>query len=113
MLRSRFFIDIVVPTLCVCWAAVLAYSAFAGEAGYGTLSNLRQQFEQENAELEVLRRRRETLEKRADLLNSNSLDRDLVDERIRSVLGFSADGDLIIPRNELRRSIDRAPSSNP
>ncbi len=108
MLRSRFFVDVIAPALCVCWAAVFIYSAIAGEAGYGTLAELQVELQEKSAEVEALRARREALEKRANLLNSKSLDPDLVDERVRSVLGFSAEGDIIIPRDEISRLIDAA-----
>jgi len=109
MLRSRFLIDVVAPVLCVCWAAVLIYGAFAGEAGYNTLGGLQRELHHKTLELEALRARREALERRADLLNSKSLDPDLIDERIRSILGYSADGDIIVPRRELGRIIEDRP----
>lgn len=56
-------------------------------------------------EVDLLRARREALEKRADLLNSKSLDPDLVDERIRSILGYSREGDIVITRQELDRAL--------
>ena len=55
------------------------------------------------AELNELHARRLELEKRADLLNSSSLDPDLLDERIRAVLGYSREGDVVISRRELDR----------
>ncbi|MEM9494790.1 MAG: septum formation initiator family protein [Pseudomonadota bacterium] len=105
MARKRIFIDIIAPALCVCWGAAFIYGAFAGEASYGALTALEEERTQKASDLEALRRRREALEKRADLLNASALDPDITDERIRSVLGFSAEGDIIFPRRELRRAV--------
>ncbi|MEM9013991.1 MAG: septum formation initiator family protein [Pseudomonadota bacterium] len=102
-MRSSFLIDVAAPTLCLCWAAAMIYSAFAGDGGYRALAELNQRLALEQAELDDLSARRLTMEKRADLLNSKSLDPDLIDEKIRSVLGFSAPGDIIIPKAEFEK----------
>ena len=100
MLNVRFLVEIVFPALVLCWAAALIYSAVAGPTGYRALSALETALEEEAEAVDGLKARRAALAKRADLLNSKSLDPDLVDERIRAVLGYSRDGDVIIPRRE-------------
>ena len=111
MLNLRFLAEIVFPALVLCWAAVLIYSAVAGSTGYRALSALETELEDKASEVDALEARRETLAKRADLLNSKSLDPDLVDERIRAVLGYSREGDVIIPRREAETLLG-ADSSN-
>ena len=111
MLNLRFLAEIVFPALVLCWAAVLIYSAVAGSTGYRALSALETELEDKTAEVDVLKARREALATRADLLNSRSLDPDLVDERIRAVLGYSREGDIIIPRREAEALLGAAPSN--
>lgn len=106
----RFVAEIVFPVLVLCWAAILIYSAVAGDSGYRALGALEAELEDKVAEVDALQLRREALAKRADLLNSKSLDPDLVDERIRDVLGYSREGDIVIPRRELD-AVLRAESS--
>lgn len=101
----RFFSDIVAPTLLVCWAAISLYNAAAGEAGYGALADLRLEAAEKAATVDALRARRLAMEARADMLASKSLDADMADERIRAVLGYAAQGEMIIPRNDLEAAL--------
>ena len=105
MLRTRFIFEIVAPSLILCWAATLIYTAAFGETGYGALKALNGDLEQKQAAFDALQMRRMALEKRANQLNSKSLDPDLVDERIRSVLGYSRDGDVVVSRAEIARAL--------
>ncbi len=109
MLRTRFLFDAVIPALVMCWAAVLFYSAIASDTGYYALAKLEAEAEEKAAEVEALRERRRALEKRADLLNSRSLDPDLADERIRTILGYTRPGDIVLPRRELDRILETPP----
>lgn len=105
MLRTRFLFEIVAPSLILCWAATLIYSAAFGETGYGALKALNGELDEKQAAFDALHERRLALEKRANQLNSKSLDPDLADERIRSVLGYSRDGDIVITRSEIARAL--------
>ncbi|MEO1242117.1 MAG: septum formation initiator family protein [Pseudomonadota bacterium] len=105
MLRSKFIFDVLAPSCILFWAAILVYSAVFSDTGYRSLSTLQVEAETIGREVDLLRARREALEKRADLLNSKSLDPDLVDERIRSILGYSREGDIVISRRELDRAL--------
>ena len=85
----------------LCWAAVLVYSAVVSDTGYRALADLRSEAGALTAQADALRTRRLELEHRADLLKSDALDPDMIDERIRSILGYSQDGDIVVPRKEL------------
>ncbi len=100
-------ISVVLPAAAVCWAATIIYSAVAGNAGYGALARLEAEVETKAEKVDVLRAHRETLQKRADQLNSKSLDPDLVDETIRTVLGYSHEGDVVISRQALADALRR------
>lgn len=105
MLRSKFIFDVLAPSCILFWAAILVYSAVFSDTGYRALSSLEFEAAALTEEVDQLRVRREALEKRADLLNSKSLDLDLVDERIRAILGYSRDGDVVITSTELDRAL--------
>jgi len=81
----------------------MLYSAVVSDTGYRALAALKREQAEKTATLELLEARRVELEKRADLLNSKSLDPDLLEERIRAVLGYSREGDIVISRRELDR----------
>ena len=105
MKAKRILFDIVGPALITGWAATAIYNAAAGQSGLGALGALQEDVDTLSAEVSALRAKRLVMEQHADQLNSASLDPDLVDERIRGVLGFSRDGDIIISNHELKRAI--------
>jgi cell division protein FtsB len=107
MLSKQFIIGVVLPAVAMFWAATIIYSAVAGNAGYGALARLEAEVDAKAGEVDVLRAHRETLQKRADQLNSKSLDPDLVDETIRTVLGYSREGDVVISRQALDDALRR------
>ncbi|MBI1364741.1 MAG: septum formation initiator family protein [Alphaproteobacteria bacterium] len=108
---SRFFKDVVLPVFFACWIGYLAYGAVAGAASYRTLNELRQEEATKRAELDALKARHEALARRAKLLNPHSLDPDMVDEEIRTVLGYARPGDFVVPRDELERVLRSERSS--
>ena len=98
---NRFFIEVVIPALLVCWIVFLGIGAFSGATGFRALSVLTDKVAQRDAELSALIARRERLEQRATMLNPKSLDKDMVEERVRAILGFVEDGDVVLKRSEL------------
>lgn len=105
MFRLRFFTDIVLPALVLCWAAIFIYSAAAGQSGFGALAALKRELAEKSETVDTLRARRIALEKHADQLSSKSLDPDLADERIRAILGYAREGDVIVSREALDRAL--------
>ncbi len=105
---GRFFRDVAAPALIACWIAYLGYGAVAGASGYRVLAELRQEAAQKRAALEAAQTHRAILAHRAELLNPHSLDPDMVDERVRAVLGYARADDIVIPRDELERLLKAA-----
>lgn len=95
--------DVLAPALVACWIAYIAYGAVAGAAGFRVLSKLETELAAKRADLAEVEARRSALEHRADLLNPKSLDRDMVEDRVRSVLGYARAGDIVVPRSEVER----------
>jgi cell division protein FtsB len=101
----RFLVEIVAPAFCVCWIGYFAYGAFLGATGFHMLTRIEAQAEVKGAELDALMIERRRLERVADQLNPKSLDPDMVDEKIRSVLGYVADRDVVIPRDQVEQML--------
>ncbi|MEO1251162.1 MAG: septum formation initiator family protein [Pseudomonadota bacterium] len=106
MFRWRLLIDVAAPALIMCWAAIYMYNAAAGDTGFGALSALERDVSLKAEEIDDLRARRQSLEQRADQLSSRSLDADFAEERIRAILGYAREGDVVISREELDALIE-------
>jgi len=98
---SRLLLDVVAPAFFICWAVYLAYDAVVGAAGFRVLRGLEAEVAARSAEVDALAAERRRLQIVAAHLNPKSLDPDMVEEKIRSVLGYVADGDVVIPRDQL------------
>jgi cell division protein FtsB len=85
---------------------MISYFAFAATLGpYGVREAARAASARDALAIEVLEieAQRERMLLIADQLNPNAIDPDLLDEKIRTVLGYVAPGDIVIPREELDR----------
>ena len=73
-----------------------AYHAFTGQQGLLTSAQRDQTLAVKSAELKRLTAQRRDLETRAKLLRDTSLSADLLEERARSLLGYSDPRDYVI-----------------
>ena len=87
---------IAMPLFAICLASYFGYHAIQGERGLLTWLRLSQQVEQTRATLAVTRNEERRLAVRVSQLRPESLDRDMLDERARAVLGLAAPGERII-----------------
>lgn len=85
----------VIPLLCVAIIGYIAYHAVQGDRGLAAWRQLTQQIQSVEANLSEAKRTRFELEHRVSLLRSNGLDRDMLDERARIVLGLAHPDELI------------------
>ncbi|HOP19121.1 MAG TPA: septum formation initiator family protein [Parvularculaceae bacterium] len=108
---GKFFTDVVAPVLLALWVAYLGYGAIAGAAGYRVLAELRAEADEKQTALDEIIEKRRVLERHADLLNPKSVDPDMLDERIRAVLGYAHPDDIVVPREELQRMLKKARDS--
>ena len=104
----RFLIDIAAPAFCVCWIGYFAYGAVLGATGVRALNGVEAELAAKTAELDEITARRRQLETVANQLNPKSLDPDMVDEKIRSVLGFVAEEDMVVPRDQFDEMLREA-----
>lgn len=76
--------------------AYFAYHAVEGDRGLRAYFALSLRTELARADRDALREERETIEQRVNLLKSDSLDLDMLDERARTVLNKVHEDDLVI-----------------
>ena len=84
------------PVLGVCAIAYFAYHTFHGERGLIAWNILKQRVEEAQVMLAETRARRQVLEHRVRLLNPQSLDPDMLDERARLMLNYGRDDEIVI-----------------
>ena len=76
--------------------AYFVFHAFTGDQGLLTSGQRNETFVAKSRELAALKAQRQDLEVRARLLRDQSLSRDLLEERARSLLGFADPRDYVI-----------------
>lgn len=92
----RRFGQIVVPVLGIGALFYLGYHFFEGERGLKASWSVDQRLVEAKAEREKLRLERERIESRVAMLREESIDRDMLDERLRRMLNFVDPNDIII-----------------
>jgi len=94
-LRRRFS-SIVLPVLGLGALAYLGYHFFEGERGLRASWSVEQRLARAEAERKALAAERKRLESRVGLLREESLDRDMLDERLRQMLNLVQTNDIVI-----------------
>ncbi len=94
---SRKARQIVGPLMGAALMAYFAYHAVQGDRGLIAWWKLRYEIEKTNFELNEVTAEKQSLEHRVSLLRPASLDRDMLEERARLMLGAIGPGDVIVP----------------
>ena len=81
----------------------LVSHALSGERGLYVLLREQSRLEQLHSELDTVIAKRKSLEHKTDLMRSESLDRDLLDEQAHRVLGYAAKDEMVIPLTPLQK----------
>lgn len=102
-MRSSFRLasDVLAPAFFICWTLLFAHDAVMGATGLRALKQVQAEAAAKASEVAALEAERRRLERIAAQLNPRSLDPDLADEKIRAVLGYVGEGDVVIARGEL------------
>lgn len=95
-------------TLAAALAAYFGFYALSGDRGVAALARQRAERDAAATELAQVRTAREILEHRVSLLRPDSLDLDLLEERVRSLLHYGRPGEVAVP---LSLSVADAPAS--
>lgn len=89
--------QIVGPLIGAALVTYFGYHAVQGDRGLIAWWNLRYEIEKADFELAAVTVERKRLEHRVALLRPESLDRDMLEERARLMVGNVHPGDLIVP----------------
>ena len=85
------------PLVGAALIAYFGYHAVQGDRGLLAWWNLRYEIEKADYELAAVTAQKKVLEHRVGLLRPQSLDRDMLEERARAMLGVVHKDDLIVP----------------
>jgi cell division protein FtsB len=88
--------QVVVPVLGIALLGYFAYHAIEGERGFFAWMSLNQQLKQTHALADAVAAQRAELENRVLRLSSGSLDPDLLDERVRAMLNYARQDEVVI-----------------
>jgi len=87
------------PVVIACALFYLSFHVLHGERGIYSLWREQREYALLQTELAKAREKRETLERRVAGLRDGSLDRDLLDEQLRRILGVAGKGEMILLAN--------------
>src|SRR5690242_6491399 len=93
---KRRFAQIVLPVLGLGALAYLGYHLFEGDRGLKASWSVEQRLATADIERKALMTERQRLESRVGLLREDSLDRDMLDERLRQMLNLVQPNDVVI-----------------
>ena len=101
-------LEVVVPCALVLWILLEAFSAMFGPSSYRTLSSKRLEIAALQAETSALDDKIHAMTKRADMLHPSHLDAELLDERVRAVLGYADPDEIVIPMDQFDLALRKA-----
>ena len=88
--------QVVVPVLGIALLAYFAYHAIQGDRGLFAWMALNQQLKQTHALADAVAAQRAELENRVGRLSSASLDPDILDEQVRTMLNYARQDEVVI-----------------
>ncbi len=91
---------VVGPLLGIVVVGYFAYHTVHGDRGFLAWMQMKDRVDDAERRLMALQRERDTWERRVHLLNPASLDPDMLDERVRAMLGYAQAGDLVVLETE-------------
>lgn len=80
----------------ICLSVYFSYHLVAGHRGYFKLRSLENRIVEQEAHLNVLQQEREEIETKVKMMRPGSIDRDLLEERVRYVLGYNAPDEVVL-----------------
>ena len=94
---------VVGPVLGVCAVGYFAYHVVHGDRGLIAWWNIKQRVAAAESALAAVREQRERLEHRVQLMEPDSLDPDLLEERARLMLNYGYPNDIVILEKERKK----------
>lgn len=90
-----------VAIIGLCLSIYFSYHLIAGHRGYVCLMSLENQIQTAQIEQENLINQRAAIEKKVVMMRPGSMDRDLLEERVRYVLGYRNTNEIYLQQNSL------------
>lgn len=94
--KKRSFAKWVLPLISFGVLIYFSYHLIEGNHGWRTWRTLEQDIESSKKELEALLEKEEEIKNKVTLLRSDSLDEDMLDERVRTMLGNAKNSEIIV-----------------
>lgn len=85
----------------LCLSIYFSYHLIAGHRGYVRLMSLENQIASAQLNQEALIAERAAIEKKVVMMRPGTIDRDLLEERVRFVLGYRAANEINLQQNSL------------
>lgn len=98
--RDKKIRNVVGPLVVICLLVYFVYHIFQGERGILSWIRLQKKVEEGEKTLRLLESQKETLERQVYLLRPDSLDRDMLEERVRLILNFARTDEVIFHDTE-------------
>lgn len=97
LIQKRFILRRnMLAVIGVCLSFYFCYHLIAGQRGYFRLMSLENQVIHTSTEYAGLKSEREEVEKKVVMMRPGSIDRDLLEERARHILGYRHKDELIM-----------------
>ena len=96
--RKSRLARLIVPAIACSFLSYFAVHAQSGRYGLESKQQLIRTLAESQARYDKFFHQREQLEQRVQLLHDGTLDRDMIDERARRSLNFSAPNEIVIMR---------------
>ena len=93
--RQRF-LEIVVPAMLISLLGYFTYHALQGQNGLLAYLRLDKELAVQERLVADIAAEREALEHRVHLMRPSSIDPDMLDEQVRSILGYAGEGEVVI-----------------
>jgi cell division protein FtsB len=88
--------EVIGPVLGFCVVGYFVYHSIEGDRGLTAYVRLTERLTEAKAQLDEVQSERIALERRVRLLRTDSIDRDMLDERARAVLNYSRPDEIVI-----------------
>lgn len=102
----KSLVETCVYAALVGWIALEAVRAYLGPLSFRALEARRAEREALAEEVATLAAREAGLARKADKLNSGRVDAELLDERVRAILGYAAEGEWVASRADIEAALD-------
>jgi len=83
----------------LCLSIYFCYHLIAGPRGYISLVSLEYNIEKVSNEYMALKEKREAIETKVVMMRPGSIDRDLLEERARYMLGYKYEDEVVLPQS--------------